>query len=160
MIDFSKEVLELTRGKTPFNPSRKATARVRNVLPIPVACNLCSGPVEVITHIELYGQLYGEWPFAYRCQDCGAYVGMHPFTNIPLGTLADAEIREARKKCKPAFDKLWKHRHDFDRLSAYEWLAHEMGMPTEQCHFGWFTAEQCYKAKAICENAWWLGRKK
>lgn len=154
MKTFSKEILDLTRGKTPFNSSRTATARAKNVLPIPSECNLCGGPVEVVTHEEIYGRLYGDWPFAYRCEHCDSYVGMHPFTNIPLGTLADAEIREARKKCKPAFEKLWKNSAMFTRSEAYAYLAKQMNIPVEHCHFGWFDIEQCYKAKAICEHAW------
>ncbi len=41
-----------------------------------------------------------DWPWVYICEGCGSYVGMHPFTDIPLGTLADAATREARKECK------------------------------------------------------------
>lgn len=38
------------------------------------------------------------------------------------------------------------------RSEAYEWLASKMGIPQQECHFGWFTAEQCNLAMAHCNN--------
>lgn len=135
--------------KTPSNPSRKATARVKNPLPAPTQCHHCSGAVRIGTHEEVYGRDYSDWPYVYLCEGCGAYVGLHPFTSIPLGTLADQRTRDARKKCKPAFEHLWKSGR-MSRTDAYRWLAEQMGIPFGECHFGWFTAEQCEKAELIC----------
>ncbi|WP_074139080.1 zinc-finger-containing protein [Enterobacter kobei] len=137
--------------KTPANPSRKATARVKNPLPVPCSCRFCSGHVRVGTHEEVYGRDYGDWPYVYLCESCRAYVGMHPFTSIPLGTLADQRTRDARKKCKPAFERLWKSGR-MTRSEAYEWLAGKLGIPVGECHFGWFTPEQCEEAERICNQ--------
>lgn len=152
---FDEAILELTRGKHPFNPSRTATKRVKNPLPIPEICPHCDCKVDVVTHVKIYGRVFGEWPFVYYCNNCESYVGMHPFTNIPLGSLANKEMREARKRCKPYFDKLWLNNINFSRTDAYEWLAGKMNIPVEECHFGWFSVAQCEQAKTICDNAWW-----
>jgi hypothetical protein len=70
---------------------------------------------------------------------------MHPFTNIPLGTLADGPTRQARKRCKEPFESL--HRSGrMTRSEAYSKLAKKLGIPVEQCHFGWFDAAQCKRA--------------
>ncbi len=140
-----------TEIKTPSNPSRRATARVKNPLPVPAACRFCQHPVRVATHTEVYGRDYSDWPYVYYCDECGAYVGMHPFTAIPLGTLADKATRDARKNCKRHFEWLW-HKGHMSRGEAYEWLADAMGIPTGECHFGWFDVEQCEKAKKLCED--------
>lgn len=137
--------------KTPWNPSRKATARVRNPLPTPTECNNCGGEVKIIHHDDLYGRAYSDWPWMYKCSGCDSYVGMHPFTNIPLGTLADSETREARKQCKSIFERLFK-RGKMTRSEAYARLAEKLGIETGECHFGWFDVAMCRKAKAAAEE--------
>ncbi|EDR6629479.1 hypothetical protein XS22_001878 [Salmonella enterica subsp. enterica] len=137
--------------KTPSNPSRKATKRVSNPLPVPTECIFCSGAVRIGTHEEVYGRDYSEWPYVYICESCRAYVGLHPFTSIPLGTLADQKTREARKTCKLPFEQIWKS-GQMTRSQAYQWLAEKMGIPVTECHFGWFDVEQCKSAKEICEG--------
>lgn len=132
--------------KSPWNPSVRATKRVRNPLPIPVECEHCGSPVQVAHHKQVYGRSYGDWPWLYKCEGCRAYVGMHPFTNIPLGTLATSEIRQARKHCKSPFESLYKSGR-LTRSEAYERLAEKLGIEKEQCHFGWFNVEMCQKAE-------------
>lgn len=133
--------------KTPLNPSRSATARVKNPLPAPVECPHCRSSVSIANNSEIYGREYGDWPWAYLCDGCGAYVGMHPFTAIPLGTLANEEQRRARKICKADFEALWKTGR-LTRDEAYAQLAAHMGIEKEACHFGWFGVEECHKAAA------------
>lgn len=133
--------------KTPWNPSKRATARVKNPLPAPEVCK-CGGKVELVKNSEIYGREYGEWPWAYFCRDCDSYVGLHPFTNIPLGTLADKETREARKDAKNPFERLFKSGR-MTRNEAYQALAKKMGIDVGECHFGWFDIDQCKKAKVL-----------
>ncbi|EKS6335744.1 hypothetical protein OR191_002423 [Enterobacter hormaechei] len=135
--------------KTPANPSRKAMARVKNPLPAPTECRFCHSEVRVATHQEVYGRDYSDWPYMYLCGNCGACVGMHPFTNIPLGTLADRATREARKNCKKPFEALWRSGR-MSRTEAYIWLAAELNIPVGECHFGWFDISQCEAAKRAC----------
>ncbi|EFC56414.1 hypothetical protein ENTCAN_06719 [Enterobacter cancerogenus ATCC 35316] len=42
------------------------------------------------------------------------------------------------------------------RTEAYQWLAEKMGIPVYECHFGWFTVEQCQAAIRHCND--WLNR--
>lgn len=131
--------------------SRKALKRVKNPLPAPTNCRYCGGHVELINNSRIYGREYGEWPFAYRCEDCNAYVGLHPSTDIPLGTLATAQLRKDRNTSKDLFHKV-KEARGFSRSLAYEWLAGKMGIPVAQCHFGWFDQDECAKAVGICAD--------
>lgn len=136
---------------TPSNPSEESKRRVRDPLPAPVCCNCCGGVVRVATHKEIYGKDYGKYPWAYLCVGCGAYVGLHPFTDIPLGTLADAETRQARNNCKKPFEKIWQSGM-MSRTEAYRWLADKMGKTTAECHFGLFNKRECQAAYEICKN--------
>ena len=129
----------------------EAVARVKNPKPAPDICPRCSGAsILVVNNSAIYGRQYGKWPFAYYCDGCGAYVGIHPGTNIPLGTLADEVTRTARRECKIPFESIWKTGL-LSRGQAYKWLAEQLGIPEGDCHFGWFEADICRRAKIICE---------
>lgn len=130
---------------TPWNPSRRATARVKDGLPAPSVCHYCGSDVHIVHHIEIYGRVFGNWPWAYQCDNCRAYVGMHPFTNIPLGTLADDQLRKARIEAKAPFNLLWSKK--MTRTEAYEALAKHMGKDAGTCHFGMFTLDECHVAR-------------
>lgn len=134
--------------KTPWNPSRRATERVKNPLPAPAVCPHCGDKVEIVGNETIYGKPQGEWPWAYRCGSCGAYVGMHPYTNIPLGTLATENLRKARVRAKQPFET-WRLSRKLDRSTAYTTLADKLGIPVEECHFGWFDLQRCAQAESI-----------
>lgn len=145
-----------TRGKlVPKAPlpyiSRRALRRVRNPLPAPTQCPYCDGPVELVANDAIYGRPFGDWPYAYHCAPCGAMVGLHPETDIPLGTLANRDLREARVTNKQLFHRI-KEQMGFTRSSAYLWLARKMGIDPNECHFGWFDIETCKKAGDICRR--------
>lgn len=137
-------------AKTPWNPSKTAIARVTDPLPIPTVCPHCNSEVQIVGNEDIYGKPYGEWPWAFRCRSftCDSYVGMHPFTNIPLGTLANPVLREARKRVKARFNPIWQGRMT-SRRNCYEALARSMNIPPSKCHFGWFNLEQCELAEQI-----------
>lgn len=130
--------------------SRRALKRVKNPLPVPTECPCCGGEVRLVNNSEIYnGRSFGEWPYMYLCKPCDAYVGLHPATDIPLGTMATKVGREARKSSKQMFHKLMEIK-GFARTQMYEWLAERMKIPVGECHFGWFNEEQSATAEAIC----------
>lgn len=87
---------------------------------------------------DLYGKMF------WVCLPHNAYVGCHPGTTNPLGTLATKETREARKRAHEAFDALWKSK-GMTRLRAYGALAVHLGLPVSKTHIGSFDAETCEK---------------
>ncbi|MBO2700815.1 zinc-finger-containing protein [Shewanella algae] len=132
--------------------SRKALKRVGDdALPIPTKCE-CGGDVKLSRNSVIYnGKEYGDWPFVYHCMSCDRYVGLHPNTDLPLGTLADKWLRNARKSCKPTFNKIWQLGF-MTRDEAYSWLAAKLNIDKTQCHFGLFDEDTCEKARNISEE--------
>lgn len=131
----------------------KAVARVKDKLPVPETCRYCGSPVELARHEEIYdGRSYGDWPYVYLCQlwSCGARVGLHRKTNIPLGILASQELRQRRTYGKGLFMLCVEEMFDGDRSRAYAWLAACMGIDVSKCHWGWFDEEQVVQATEIC----------
>lgn len=134
--------------------SRRALSKVKDRLDIPTICSYCKAPVVLVRNSEIYGgRDYGDWPYAYLCRKCGAHVGLHAKTDIPLGTLADTGTREARRRGKERFLKLLRRNFSGDRRLAYEWLAKQMNIETKQCHFGMFTIAQCNQTEEIISQA-------
>lgn len=144
-------------SKEPIKPpsplpyvSRAALKRVRDRLEPPTTCHMCNNPVRLARNRVIYnGQDYGDWPFVYYCTGCDAYVGLHPNTDLPLGTLADRETRKERKKAKANFNRMM-HRICYgNRTQAYDLLAREMRIDRRLCHFGFFDQSQAAIAKRI-----------
>lgn len=129
--------------------SRRALKRVKDPAPIPASCK-CGGAVHLVENSAIYGgRSYGDWPYAYLCRGCKAYVGLHPQTDIPLGTPADKPTRMARQDCKAVFEPIWRNKI-MTRTKAYAWLAKRLGIEVSECHFGLFDIDQCFQAAAAC----------
>ncbi len=133
--------------------SRRALARVKDRLEAPTDCPHCGECVGLVSNAEIYGRQYGKWPYAYLCSGCRAYVGLHPDTDLPLGTLADEETRNARKTVKSAFMQLVRKRFGGDRAAAYQWLAERMDISASECHFGFFDQWRCWSADKIIHES-------
>jgi hypothetical protein len=110
-----------------------------------VMCDVCGAQAEFVTGETVYGSERYADTFFWRCPRCGAYVGVHRNSDIPYGTLATKETREARKAAHHLFDQLWNgSRKKFDsRSGAYRWLAKTMDMTAAECHIGNMNEAQC-----------------
>jgi hypothetical protein len=95
----------------------------------------------------------------WRCVPCNAHVGCHQ-KNIklrfrgdePLGRLADANLRLAKKSAHAAFDPLWASGR-ISRTDAYAWLATRLGITPEKCHIGDFDISMCRAVEhAVAEH--------
>lgn len=86
-----------------------------------------------------------EWP------DCDAKVGCHPGTTTPLGTMANAELCEWRKKAHAAFDPLWKKKGR-ERSAAYKWLAEALGVKVADCHIAMFDVDLCRRTVEVVDE--------
>jgi hypothetical protein len=109
-------------------------------------CPYCGGKVFLRDSSIIYnGTSYG---LVYICGNygngCDAFVGVHKGTNRELGTLANAPLRELRKKCHSKFDELWKS-GEFTRREAYHWLHEAMELSKRQAHIAKFDDMQCLK---------------
>jgi len=109
----------------------------------PVLCPYCGKKAEKATGATIYphrADLY-EKRF-YLCEPCDAYVGVHAGTWLPFGRLANAELREIRRKAHALFDPLWK-KGEMTRGEAYGWLSRSLGITREETHIGNFDVAMC-----------------
>ncbi|NEO85473.1 MAG: hypothetical protein F6J87_14680 [Spirulina sp. SIO3F2] len=117
--------------------------KVKRHPPIPKSCRFCGSEVIKKSNAEFYGRLIkGN---LYCCTNCDARVGIHDGGSVPKGTLANTEIRNARKHVHALFDRIWKEGW-LSRKEAYKRMAKELDIPSQECHIGWFDVPECRKA--------------
>lgn len=119
---------------------------------IPKICPYCGSSVILTSNAEIYGREYGNRK-CYKCTKCDSYVGVHTGSIIPLGTLANSELRKWRNKAHIEFDKLWKgNTKKMSRGMAYKWLSDKMNLKQDETHIALFNVEQCKECIKILEG--------
>ena len=138
-------------GRTKTRRLRDAAAAlVRRNAPRVVLCDYCGHVALLVTGPKLYPHrpdLYEKR--MYRCDPCDAHVGCHPGTTIPLGRLANAELRKAKMDAHGAFDPLW---HGGNRKAAYAWLSKALEIPANRCHIGMMDVDDCRRVVDACNG--------
>ncbi len=86
-----------------------------------VVCPYCQSDAEWVENKEIYGENRGKSYMIYLCRKCDARVGCHNNSEVPLGTLADKELRQWRIKTHEHLDRLWKD-GIFSRKEVYAML--------------------------------------
>lgn len=118
-----------------------------------VYCNYCLQPAKLVTGDYLYPHIHffndkipAHSVYFWHCKPCDAWVGTHKNSkkNPPLGSLANKELRIARRNAHAVFDTLFKDKA-MTRTEAYRWLSEALGLPVDDCHIALFTIEQCEK---------------
>ena len=82
---------------------------------------------------------------------CDSYVAAHRTTRLPMGTLADAELRRKRIKAHAAFDRLEKNGL-MNKRQAYLWLQAKLDLPEQEAHIGKFSTFRCEQVIQLCES--------
>lgn len=117
-----------------------------NKIPI---CPYCEKTAKLVTGKGIYHSPEYAHLLFWNCDNCKAYVGCHPKTKRPLGTLANKELRQHRIEVHRKFDPLWKGEGTKKRSLVYRWLAFEMRIPDKECHVGMFDLKRCKEALSI-----------
>lgn len=117
-------------------------------------CPYCGRQPELVTGISVYPHRFDlRRRLFWKCEPCEAWVGCHGRAGaVPLGRLANAELRAAKAKAHAAFDPLWRDRR-MTRAAAYRWLSDALGIPKARCHIGWFDVAQCEAVVEACAAA-------
>ena len=127
-------------------------------------CRYCGEPSELLESSEVYSD-GGDRGFLWVCRDDDAWVGCHKggTGKEPLGTLANAQLRAARRHVHAVFDPLWRIKMKRDqctkheaRGAAYKWLREQMDISVDLCHVAMFDLDDCRQAIRICRS---IGKK-
>lgn len=110
-------------------------------------CPYCKKQAVWCENKAIYGKNYGRSFMCYYCKPCNAYVGCHNNSRTPLGTIANAELRELRKKAHAEFDPIWRNRSQKNRGKLYAEISRHFG---KDIHIGESDVEMCKKILAWC----------
>ena len=102
-------------------------------------CPYCNKEAQWVTNEKIYGKRYGKSYMCYLCETCNAYVGCHNNTKIPLGTMANKELRNWRIKSHSVIDPLWRGKK-VNRQEVYDKLKSVFG---KEIHIGKADIELC-----------------
>jgi hypothetical protein len=126
----------------------------------PPLCPYCHKPAVLVEGDVIYPHRtdLAHKRFWY-CQKDNAWVGCHMPNTIPMGRLANAELRSAKMAAHDAFDPFWDaycRKHGVSkgkgRGKAYKWLAEQLGIRPADCHIGMFDVDTCRRTVEICNN--------
>jgi len=114
-------------------------------------CPYCGAKVIFVDSKMVYGKSYGMIYICSKYPKCDSYVGVHKNTCVPLGTLANKELRKYRGIAHLYFDTLWKNKKSGTRIKAYKWLSEKMNISVPDTHIGYFNIDQCKTVIKICK---------
>ena len=149
--------------------------RLRMILPVKTQCRRHRRVMEVIllkqkqikcpychAHASLRpaSPVYGSTPqtrgkFLYVCDRwpaCNAYVSAHERTLLPMGTLANGDLRHKRILAHRALKKLQQDCH-MEKWEVYIWLQAKLGLDAHQTHIGQFSEYMCEQVISLCQQA-------
>jgi hypothetical protein len=119
----------------------------------PPICPYCNELAKLVTGKEIYPHRPDLHSLKiWECKSCEASVGTHKQSiGIPLGRLANKELKKAKMSAHAAFDPLWKN-GSMKRSDAYYWLSQKLGIHVKDCHIGMFDVDQCNKVVEVCRE--------
>lgn len=129
-------------------------------LPQPI-CNYCGAKAVLVRADEdAYPYREDHGPL-WICAPCEAWIGIFARStrHLPLGRLANAELREWKAKLHAALEPMVeaKVRRDgcntFEaRSKGYKWLADRLEIDEKKCHIHLLDVDQCKAAIEIIES--------
>ena len=86
-----------------------------------------------------------------RYPACDSYVTAHAATRMPMGTLANRQLRQKRRIAHLALNELWQS-NIMTRKEAYRWLQVQLGLEPEDTHIAMFMDYRCGETVRLCRN--------
>lgn len=118
-------------------------------------CPYCGAPVVRRYGRDLFGSHAKEPDALYyacaRYPACNAYVSAHKNSRLPMGVLADPELRRKRILAHEAFDQLWKA-GPLTKKQAYRWLQGALGVTEDLAHIACLSHYQCDRIIELCSG--------
>lgn len=136
----------------------KDAAKIDRIDPVCVECGTLA--TEVVGGLAIYPHRPDLYNLRFLRCTCGAYVGFHKGTDIPLGRPGGAETNRARHAAHRAFDPLWQRKIAKDgctkteaRGAGYAWLAEQLGIDPRLCHIGMMDRATALRVVEVCHVA-------
>ena len=106
-----------------------------------IHCPYCGAKATLRPSSAVYGDAAKTDGYLYVCDrypKCDSYVGAHKKTKLPMGTLANGDLRNKRIQAHKAFDWMWKSGR-MTKWQAYKWMQGKLYLSDEQAHIAMFS---------------------
>lgn len=120
-----------------------------------IRCPYCGAQAVLRPSAFVYGDQSRPGEHLYVCQrypSCDSYVGAHKKSLLPMGTLANGNLRNKRIRTHQSFDRLWRY-GIMEKWQAYRWMQAKFGLSSEQAHIAKFSEYMCDQLILICDQA-------
>lgn len=121
-----------------------------------IRCPYCGAKATLRPNSAVYGDAAKTDGYLYVCDrypKCDSYVGAHKKTKLPMGTLANGDLRNKRIQAHKAFDWMWKSGL-MTKWQAYKWMQGKLDLSDEQAHIAMFSEYMCDRLIAECNKAY------
>lgn len=121
-----------------------------------IHCSYCGAKATLRPSSAVYGDAAKTDGYLYVCDrypKCDSYVGAHKKTKLPMGTLANGDLRNKRIQAHKAFDWMWKSGL-MTKWQAYKWMQGKLDLSDEQAHIAMFSEYMCDRLIAECNKAY------
>ncbi len=119
-----------------------------------IYCPYCGAEAKLRPSSVVYKENTLKDGFLFVCDrypKCDAYVAAHADSRLPMGTLANGDLRHKRIEAHKVFGKLWQSglmsKHD-----AYIWMQSKFALGREQAHIAMFSEYMCDKLIEACNE--------
>lgn len=82
---------------------------------------------------------------------CNSYVKAHRHNQMPMGTLANRELRTKRQEAHRAMQELIDCGL-MSRKEVYHWLQIQLGLPQDETHIAKFSNQRCDQVILLCHQ--------
>lgn len=120
----------------------------------PIRCPYCGAQAALRPSTVVYGDKARPGEFLYVCPRypaCNSYVGAHKKSLLPMGTMANGDLRNKRIRAHQAFDRLWKY-GIMEKWQAYRWMQAKFSLSSEQAHIAKFSEYMCDQLICVCDQ--------
>lgn len=120
----------------------------------PIRCPYCGAQAVLRPSAAVYGDKARPGEYLYVCQRypaCDSYVGAHRKSLLPMGTLANGDLRNKRIKAHQSFDRLWKC-GIMEKRQAYRWMQAKFALNSGQAHIAMFSEYMCGQLICACDE--------
>lgn len=121
-----------------------------------VRCPYCGAKATLRPSSAVYGDAAKTDGYLYVCDrypKCDSYVGAHKRSKLPMGILANGDLRNKRIQAHKAFDWMWKSGL-MTKWQAYKWMQGKLDLSDEQAHIAMFSEYMCDRLIAECNKAY------
>ena len=121
-----------------------------------IHCPYCGAKATLHPSRYVYGEANKNNGFVYACDRyprCDSYVSAHQKSRLPMGTLANGDLRNKRIQAHKAFDWMWKSGR-MKKWQAYKWMQVTLGLNERQAHIAKFSEYMCDRLIAACNQAY------